>query len=68
MDSGELRFIRAIKPLRWFKIARIMKLGKFGGIIDTINDNLSCYAVISPHFSKTLQVMLLTSAKHSKSC
>jgi hypothetical protein len=69
MDSGELRFIRAIKPLRWFKIARIMKLGKFGGIIDTINDNLSCYAVISPHFSKTLQVMIsLTLVIHLLAC
>jgi hypothetical protein len=27
VDSGQLRIIRAIKPLRWFKIARIMKLG-----------------------------------------
>ena len=69
MDSGELRFIRAIKPLRWFKIARIMKLGKFGGIIDTINDNLSCYAVVSPHFGKTLQVMIsLTLVIHLLAC
>ena len=35
-----------------------MKLGKFGCIIDDINDNLSCYEVISPHFGKTLQVMI----------
>lgn len=30
--------IRAIKPLRWFKIARIMKLGKAGPIIHLLMD------------------------------
>jgi hypothetical protein len=28
VGGGQLRIIRAIKPLRFFKIARIMKLGK----------------------------------------
>jgi len=34
-----LRMIRAIKPLRWFKIARIMKLGKAGPIIVLLMDS-----------------------------
>jgi len=33
VGGTQLRMIRVIKPLRWFKIARIMKLGKAGPII-----------------------------------
>ena len=32
VDSGQLRMIRVIKPLRWFKLARIVKLAKVGGV------------------------------------
>jgi hypothetical protein len=33
IDPGQLRFIRAIKPLRWFKLARIIKLNNSGNLI-----------------------------------
>ena len=55
VDSGQLRFIRAIKPLRWFKIARIMKLGKAGPIINLLMD----YWNISPKQGKTFKVMVM---------
>ena len=53
LDSTNLRFIRAIKPLRWFKIARIIKLAKGGGIMNHIMD----WWNISPKQVKTVQVM-----------
>jgi len=55
----------AIKPLRWFKIARIMKLGKAGPIIDLIMD----YWSISPIGGKTIMVMVtLIITIHIVSC
>jgi hypothetical protein len=39
VDSSQLRFVRAIKPLRWFKVARIIKLAKGGGVITVFMDS-----------------------------
>ena len=70
-DSSEsgghtgLRLIRAIKPLRWFKIARIMKLGKAQGIVHLLLDHWN----ISPKNGKEFMVMLkLTMIIHIISC
>jgi hyperpolarization activated cyclic nucleotide-gated potassium channel 2 len=50
-NSGELKIIRAIKPLRWFKIVRLMKLGKFGQTLDLIMDSLG----ITPNLGNVLK-------------
>jgi len=34
-ESFELRFIRMIKPLRWFKLARMLKVSLFRNLPDT---------------------------------
>jgi hypothetical protein len=39
-ESVELRFIRTIKPLRWFKLARIIKLQRVTTLISHTCDNL----------------------------
>jgi len=54
VDSGQLRFIRAIKPLRWFKLARIMKLGKSAAIANFFMD----YFNISPRAGRGVKVVL----------
>ena len=57
--------IRAIKPLRWLKIARIMKLGKAGPIINILKD----YWNISPKQGKTVKVLVvLVLCIHIVSC
>ncbi len=60
-----LRLIRAIKPLRWFKIARIMKMGKITRIVTLLFDHWN----ISPKNGKEFLVMLkLTLIIHIISC
>ena len=53
-NTRELRFVRAIKPLRLFKLARIVKLTKGGVLVATITDFFS----ISPKYSKTFAVTI----------
>jgi len=53
VDGGQLRIIRALKPLRWFKLARIVKLGKADQILDAVTD----YWMISPRLTKTAKVL-----------
>ncbi len=55
VDSGQLKFIRAIKPLRWLKIARILKLCKASGKLNAAMDALS----ITPQFISTSRTYLL---------
>jgi CRP-like cAMP-binding protein len=65
VDNASLRIIRAIKPLRWFKIARVMKLGKAGPLVLKIMD----YYNISPKQGKTLKVgVMLLGGIHMISC
>ena len=57
--------IRVIKPLRWFKLARIVKLAKVGVITNLVEDTFS----ISPRTSKTIKVLLtLTMVLHLLTC
>jgi CRP-like cAMP-binding protein len=53
--DGNLRFIRAIKPLRWLKIARVMKVGKAGPVANLLLDHCG----IAPQSSKTFKVALM---------
>ena len=53
--DGNLRFIRAIKPLRWLKIARVMKVGKAGPIANLLMDHFR----IAPMTGKTFKVALM---------
>ena len=53
VDSGPLRFIRVMKPLRWFKLARIMKLGKMSEVSNSLMD----YFNISPRAGRGMKVM-----------
>ena len=55
VGGAQLRFIRAIKPLRWFKIARILKLGKAGPIIVLFMDTWD----ISPKQGQSVKVAIL---------
>jgi hypothetical protein len=50
VGSTQLRFIRILKPLRWFKLARVIKINKASAAIDFIVD----YFSISPSVHKTL--------------
>ena len=52
LTKGYPRVIRALKPLRWFKLARLVKLGKADQIMDAFTD----YFTISPRASKTVKV------------
>lgn len=52
VDGGQLRMIRVLKPLRWFKLARIVKLKKADQIMNAVAD----YFLISPRQSKTVKV------------
>ena len=54
LAAGEMRFVRVIKPLRWFKIARILKLAKGRDVVTSFMDHFA----ISPNQSKTLQVLV----------
>lgn len=54
VESEQLRFARVIKPLRYVKIAKILRLGKGGGIVASLMDHWS----ISPKMSKTVQVLV----------
>jgi len=54
VESEQLRFARAIKPLRYVKIAKILRLGKGGGLVASLMDHWS----ISPKMSKTVQVLV----------
>jgi len=59
VDSGQLKFIRAMKPLRWLKIARILKLCKASRKFDAAMDTLG----LTPQFvstSRTYMVLALT--------
>ena len=38
IDASQLRFIRAIKPLRWFKLARIFKLQQASTVMSMVCD------------------------------
>ena len=53
VDSERLRFVRAIKPVRWFKIARVMKIAKAGPLIHMMMD----YWNISPKQGKTISIL-----------
>jgi len=64
-DGTAFRFIRSLKPLRWFKIARIMKLGKGSMIASYLMD----YFRISPRMGKTSTVILtLIAILHVTAC
>ena len=52
MDTNQLRFIRAMKPLRWFKLARVIKLNKAGAAVDFIVD----YFSIAPSYHRLLSL------------
>ena len=52
MDTNQLRFIRAMKPLRWFKLARVIKLNKAGAAVDFTVD----YFSIAPSFHRLLSL------------
>ena len=54
VESTELRFARAIKPLRYVKIMRILRLGKGGGLVASLMDHWN----ISPKMGKTVQVLV----------
>ena len=55
VDSTSLRMIRSIKPLRWFKIACVFKLGKAGPLVHQVMDHYN----ISPKQGKTFKVALM---------
>jgi len=38
IDSSQLRFIRAMKPLKWFKLARIFKLQQASNVMSMVCD------------------------------
>ena len=64
-DSGPVRFVRSIKPLRWFKVAKILKLKRFSAIIDSISDN----AALSPFVTDQVQgVIYLALTLHIFAC
>ena len=59
LESGQLKFIRAMKPLRWLKLARILKLCKASRKFDAVMDTLG----LTPQFistSRTYMVLALT--------
>ena len=63
--GSQLRIIRAIKPLRWFKIGKVMRLGEFGAVINLLMDYLN----VSPRHGKTLKVLVsLTMLIHMMAC
>ena len=65
VDSGTLRMIRCIKPLRWFKILRVMKLGKAAVLVNLIMDHFN----ISPKQGKTFRAgLMLVITIHVLSC
>jgi len=55
VDSGQLKFTRAIKPLRWLKIARILKLCKASRKFNAAMDTLG----LTPQFTSTVHTFLL---------
>jgi len=63
--SQELRFVRALKPLRWFKLARVMKLNKSGDVLAIISD----YLMLSPKRQRSITVLLsIFGAIHLGAC
>jgi hypothetical protein len=65
VDGASLRLIRAIKPLRWFKIIRVMKLSKVAPLLTMLMDHWG----ISPKSIGTIAVMAkLTMIIHLVSC
>ena len=64
VDSGPLRFIRVMKPLRWFKLARIMKLGKMSEVSNSLMD----YFNISPRAGRGMKVMSRLSHVRQSRC
>jgi CRP-like cAMP-binding protein len=65
VDSGALRMIRSIKPLRWFKIFRVLKLGKAAPLAFRVMD----YYNISPKQGKTFRTgLMLVITIHILSC
>jgi len=66
VDTGsQLRMIRVIKPLRWFKIMRIAKLGKGESLVTVVMD----YWNISPKQGKAMKILLqLMLVIHILSC
>ena len=55
VDGGsQLRIIRVIKPMRWFKIMRLAKLGKGESLITVVMD----YWNISPKQGKAMKILL----------
>ena len=51
--SQQLRFVRALKPLRWFKLARVMKLNKGGAVLAVIFDHF----MLSPKVQRKFMVL-----------
>jgi len=65
VDSGQLRIIRVLKPLRWFKLARIAKLGKAENVVNFLMD----FFLITPRQGKTAKVLaVLIMLIHLVSC
>ena len=54
IDSGKTRIIRVMKPIRFFKIARMMKVGRLGTVFVKLCDSLN----ISPKAGKTFTIFL----------
>ena len=52
VDPTQLRFIRAMKPLRWFKLARIIKLNKAGTVLEFLFD----YFSVAPGYTRMLSL------------
>jgi hypothetical protein len=64
-SGSQLRFIRSIKPLRWFKLGKVFRIAKFGHVLTLILDSCN----ISPRQGKTCKVLTaLLLIIHMKAC
>lgn len=65
IDDLSLRFIRAMKPLRYVKLARIMKLNKIGNLITTASD----YCGLEPRHQRLMMLgMRIVGLIHMGGC
>ena len=40
IDAEQLRFIRVMKPLRWFKLVRVVKLNQSANVVSVVRYNI----------------------------
>lgn len=65
LDPTQLRFIRFMKPLRWFKLARIIKLNKAGTVLEFLFD----YFSIAPGYTRMLSLSVsIFGSLHLSAC